>query len=52
MPVDTRVRALLQAHGIAWSLVDGLGEQRVGTAMDALNPWLQQRARLMPARLA
>ena len=52
VPVDTRVRALLQAHGIAWSLVDGLGEQRVGTAMDALNPWRQQRARLMPARLA
>jgi len=52
MPVDTRVRALLQAHGIAWSLVAGLGEARVGSALDAVSPWLQQRARLMPARLA
>lgn len=52
VPVDTRVRALLQAHGIAWSLVAGLGEARVGSALDAVSPWLQQRARLMPARLA
>ena len=44
VPVDTRVRALLQAHGLPWSLVAGTGEHRVSMALDAVSPMLRQRA--------
>lgn len=43
-PVDTLVRELLAAHGIAWSLVAGTGAQRLDTAFDAVAPLLRARA--------
>lgn len=42
VPVDTRLRALLQAHDLPWSLVAGLGECRVDMALEAVTPWLQR----------
>jgi nicotinamide riboside kinase len=43
-PVDNRVRALLQAHDLPWSLVAGTGERRVDAALDAVAPLLSPRA--------
>lgn len=40
-PVDTLLRALMQRHGIGWSVVAGSGERRVQHALDAVRPWLQ-----------
>ena len=39
-PVDTRLRALLQRHGIGYSLVLGQGPERLRAALAALTPWL------------
>jgi nicotinamide riboside kinase len=39
-PVDTRLRNLLQRHGIGFSLVCGSGPQRLQSALAALSPWL------------
>lgn len=43
-PVDSRVRALLTGHGLAWSLVAGQGEARLEAALDAAAPLLRRRA--------
>jgi nicotinamide riboside kinase len=43
-PVDSRVRALLGAHALPWSLVAGSGERRVEAALDAVAPLLSRRA--------
>ncbi|MDP1900913.1 MAG: ATP-binding protein [Rubrivivax sp.] len=40
-PVDTRVRTLLAAHRLPWSLVSGQGEQRVESALAAVLPLLR-----------
>jgi len=39
-PVDRAVRALLTTHGLAWSVVGGLGDARLEQAFDATTPWL------------
>jgi nicotinamide riboside kinase len=39
-PVDALLRALMQRHGIAFSIVAGEGERRVQHALDAVRPWL------------
>jgi nicotinamide riboside kinase len=39
-PVDTLLRALMQRHGIAFSVVSGQGERRVQQALDAVRPRL------------
>ena len=44
-PVDARVRASLNASGVAWSLVSGTGPARVASALDALRPLLRDLAR-------
>ena len=44
-PVDARVRARLNASGVAWSLVSGTGPDRLASAVDALRPLLRDRAR-------
>jgi nicotinamide riboside kinase len=48
-PVDARVRARLNAWGVTWSLVSGTGPARVASALDALRPWLRERARRGPS---
>lgn len=40
-PVDTRLRELLRAHGLGWSLVSGQGEARLEAALDAVSPLLR-----------
>jgi nicotinamide riboside kinase len=37
-PVDALLRALMQRHGIAFSIVAGAGERRVQHALDAVRP--------------
>lgn len=39
-PVDTRLRSLLRRHDIAFSLVLGLGPERLRSAQAVLAPWL------------
>lgn len=39
-PVDREVRRLLHAHGIAWTLVQGQGLQRLEAALAAITPRL------------
>jgi nicotinamide riboside kinase len=46
-PVDQRLRALLGAHGIAWSVVGGQGAARLDQALAAVGPLL---ATLAPAQ--
>jgi nicotinamide riboside kinase len=43
-PVDAMLRELLAAHGIGWSLVSGLGDARLASALDAATPLLAGRA--------
>jgi nicotinamide riboside kinase len=40
-PVDRLIRATLAGHGLAWSVVGGVGEARVEHALDALAPLLR-----------
>jgi nicotinamide riboside kinase len=40
-PVDERLRRLLAAHRLPWSLVAGQGEQRIDSALQAVAPLLQ-----------
>ncbi len=47
-PVDALVRQWLIEHGFEWSVVAGLGPQRLQAALDAVAPRL--RAREMPGR--
>lgn len=42
-PVQRELRALLTAHGIAWSMVAGEGEARTDAALDAIAPLLRGR---------
>jgi nicotinamide riboside kinase len=42
VPVDTRVRAVLAAHRLPWSLVAGQGERRIEAALDAVMPLLRR----------
>jgi len=44
-PVDTRVRARLNAWAVTWSLVSGSGPARMASALDALRPLLRRQAR-------
>jgi len=46
-PVDQRLRALLGAHGITWSVIGGQGAARLDQALAAVAPLL---ATLDPAR--
>jgi nicotinamide riboside kinase len=39
-PVDTRLRQLMDIHGIGFSLVCGQGPRRLASALQALSPWL------------
>ena len=39
-PVDARLRALLDGHGIAWTRIAGQGAQRVDAALAAVTPLL------------
>ena len=41
-PIDALLRETLVAHDLPWSVVRGLGEQRVEAALDALAPLLRQ----------
>jgi nicotinamide riboside kinase len=41
-PVDERLRRLLAAHRLPWSLVAGQGEQRFDSALQAVAPLLQR----------
>jgi nicotinamide riboside kinase len=43
-PVDRQLRALMQAHGLAWSVVGGQGEARAAAAFDAATPLLLRQA--------
>jgi nicotinamide riboside kinase len=43
-PVDRRVRARLIEWNVAWSLVSGVDQARVASALDALRPALRARA--------
>ncbi|MBP6899824.1 MAG: ATP-binding protein [Burkholderiaceae bacterium] len=43
-PVDARIRTLLGQGGIAWHLVQGQGEARLESALDALRPVLPGHA--------
>jgi nicotinamide riboside kinase len=43
-PVDALVRELLIAQALPWSLVQGQGEARVASALDAITPLLRTRA--------
>jgi nicotinamide riboside kinase len=45
-PVDALARELLIAHALPWSLVQGNGEVRVASALDALTPLLRRHARI------
>ncbi|HNU12032.1 MAG TPA: ATP-binding protein [Rubrivivax sp.] len=47
-PVDARVRRLLDAHGIGYSLVLGSGEQRLQGALQAILHHLARRERSLP----
>lgn len=42
-PVDNRVRSLLTAHALPWSLVAGQGAARLAAAVDAVAPLLRDR---------
>ena len=42
-PVDNRVRALLTAHALPWSLVAGQGAARLDAAVNAVVPLLRKR---------
>lgn len=42
-PVDNRVRALLTAHALPWSLVAGQGTARLAAAVNAVAPLLRDR---------
>ena len=42
-PIDAALRALLTGHGMAWSLITGMGDARVDKALDAVAPLLRQR---------
>lgn len=42
-PVDNRVRALLMAHALPWSLVAGQGAARLDAAVNAVMPLLRDR---------
>jgi len=44
VPVDTLLRELLLANGLAWALVGGSGPARVANALDALAPLLRRQA--------
>ena len=44
VPVDQRVRQLLLANNLPWSLVTGQGDARVECALQAVAPLLRQRA--------
>lgn len=43
-PVDQRIRALLIAGGLRWSVVGGCGDARLDAAVDAVSPLLRQRS--------
>jgi nicotinamide riboside kinase len=43
-PVDALLRTLMREHGIHWSVVSGLGESRVQSALDAVTPLLARIA--------
>ena len=43
-PVDQRIRALLIAGGLRWSVVAGSGDARLEAAVDAVAPLLRQRS--------
>jgi len=43
-PVDNRLRALLTAHALPWSLVAGQGAARLAAAVNAVAPLLRDRA--------
>lgn len=43
-PVDALLRALMQRHGIGYSVVSGSGERRVQQALDAVRPQLATAA--------
>lgn len=49
-PVDALLRQLLAAHGIAHARVQGLGEQRVQTALSAVLPILGPRSATASSR--
>lgn len=42
-PVDNRIRTLLTAHALPWSLVAGQGAARLAAAVDAVAPRLRDR---------
>ena len=42
-PVDALVRQWLIAHGLEWSVVAGVGPQRLQAALDAVAPRLRSR---------
>ena len=42
-PVDTRVRALLQTAAQPWTLISGVGESHVESALAAVMPLLRER---------
>ena len=44
-PVDARIRALLIAGGLRWSVVAGTGDRRLEAAVDAVSPVLRQRSK-------
>ncbi|MDE2369499.1 MAG: ATP-binding protein [Burkholderiales bacterium] len=44
-PVDTALRALLDAHGLRWSRIAGSGDARVGAALAAALTLISGRAR-------
>ena len=42
-PVDTRVRALLHSGALPWTLISGVGQSRVESALAAVMPLLRAR---------
>jgi nicotinamide riboside kinase len=51
-PVDALLRALMREHGVAWSVVSGQGDARVGSALDAVTPLLARLNKLRRGRPA
>lgn len=43
-PVDARLRALLQQHGIGFNVVAGQGERRLAHALETITPLLKGRS--------
>jgi nicotinamide riboside kinase len=50
-PVDAALRRAMRTAGLGWSVVHGLGEQRLGSALNAITPLLMQHAPLQAAGL-